>query len=228
MAEDLEGKIASEWMSEGNQNDPLSKWLAKKDNKLLTEIQKLKNDLNLLTDDKILEKNRRLVLYKEFLKAMIAEPTLNVQEINGLDRYRRQMQISKEDHIVTINALGYTTNEFEKLKNWNDSGANYDEDCIICYDKPKEMMFTPCNHICICKGCASHNFSFEWFNVCDNHQLLTLVHGYIRLNYERSGDGYFTLEVVSQVVRYCKLKAKKINCPMCSASVKSVVEVHFK
>ena len=29
-----------------------------------------------------------------------------------------------------------------------------ENNCCVCLDKPRNMMITPCNHLCLCQGCA--------------------------------------------------------------------------
>ena len=29
-----------------------------------------------------------------------------------------------------------------------------EHNCCICLDKPRKIMIVPCNHLCLCQGCA--------------------------------------------------------------------------
>ena len=141
-------------------------WQKKSENELLLEIQKLKGQLNSIRKKRTeLEKKRddiaktsRLTLYTEYVRGIIAEQTINTAELTHMDRYKQQRKINEEDHNGTLKLLGYTNDSFDKLKSYEDVTTNEDE-CVVCYEPPKDHMIMPCNHVCLCPECAEENFS---------------------------------------------------------------------
>eukprot|EP01083_Nonionella_stella_P258671 883850_1 len=74
-----------------------------------------------------------------------------------MERYKNQRRINEEDHTNTLKSLGYNTQSFDKLKSYEDVTTNEDE-CVVCYDPPKDHMIMPCCHVCLCPECAEENF----------------------------------------------------------------------
>ena len=33
--------------------------------------------------------------------------------------------------------------------------ANEDNECVICFDKPKQYLCVPCGHLCFCQDCKN-------------------------------------------------------------------------
>eukprot|EP01083_Nonionella_stella_P081017 222950_1 len=140
-------------------------WQKKSENELLLEIQKLKMQLSSKRKNRQeLEKKRnevakssRLALYKEYVRGLIAEPQINTAELTHMERYKQQRKINDDDHVNTLKALKHTTASFDKLKSYEDVTTNEDE-CVVCYEPPKDHMIMNCNHVCLCPECAEENF----------------------------------------------------------------------
>lgn len=141
------------------------KWITKEANELLKEIALLKNQLkdlrrkrlDLETTRNDLAKNSRITLYTEYLRGLLCDPTINTAETQHLDRYKTQRKMNEKDHKEILQKLGYSEEEFDKLKSFDDVTSNEDE-CVVCYEPPKDHMVIPCNHVCLCPECAEENF----------------------------------------------------------------------
>ena len=141
-------------------------WQKKTENELLLEIQNLKGQhKRLMAKRKELEKKRntmaknsRLTLYKDYLRGIIAEGSINTAEVTHMDRYKSQRKITDDDHKKIIEELGHSEKTFDALKTFEDVNTNEDE-CVVCYEPPKDHMIIPCNHVCLCPECAEENFS---------------------------------------------------------------------
>jgi len=141
-------------------------WQKKSENELLLEIQRLKGDLKKYRAKRMeLEKKRnamakesRLTLYREYVKGIISEGKINTAEVTHMDRYRKQRKIGDDDHEKTLKAMGLTVEKFEGMKSYEDTNINEDE-CVVCYEPPKDHMIMPCNHVCLCPECAEENFN---------------------------------------------------------------------
>lgn len=140
-------------------------WQKKSEMELLLEIQKVKGRMTAIRKRRIeLEKKRdqiaktsRLTLYKEYIRGIIAEPKINTSELGHMERYRMQRKVNEEDHVNTLKAFKLDNDSFDKLKSYEDVTTNEDE-CVVCYDPPKDHMVIPCNHVCLCPECAEDNF----------------------------------------------------------------------
>ena len=138
-------------------------WQKKDENELLLEIQNLKGQLNIIRKRRQeLEKKRddvakssRLTLYKEYLRGIIADESINTAELTHMDRYQQHRKINQEDHIGTLKSLGHDNQTFDKLKSYEDAGK---DECVVCYVLPKDHMIIPCNHVCLCPECVEEYF----------------------------------------------------------------------
>merc|ERR1711920_1063051 len=127
-------------------------WQKKTGNQLLLEVQALKQQLNRTRKKRNeLEKKRneiaktsKLELYKEYIRGIIAEPKINTAELTNMERYKQQRRINGEDHMKTLKAYEDTNND--------------DDECVVCYEPPRDHMIMPCNHVCLCPDCADDNF----------------------------------------------------------------------
>ena len=221
-----EGKI--------NEEDNLQlKWQQMSDSALSIEIDRLKAELNSLKEKRLkLEKqiegkeSRRLTLYKEYLKGLIAEQDLNTCELQQLDRYKHSKDISEEEHIATLESLGYDELTFDKLK-WMPYYQSNDDECVVCYEPPKDHMLIPCNHICLCYDCAEDSFQYNQIDQIsvNNDDLPSLVHGYIEACYKK-GD-HIPADLILLIVKYSKIPKFEWDCPLCSWEILAVKQVYF-
>lgn len=142
-----------------------TQWVSKSENILNLEIEQLKNTLADVREKRlVLEKKRdimaktsRLTLYGEYIRGLLAEPLINTAETQHMDRYRRQRKLTADDHLQVLKNLGYTEATFDALKTYEDT-TNDEDECVVCYEPPKDHMILPCNHVCLCQECAEQNF----------------------------------------------------------------------
>ncbi len=132
---------------------------------LLLEIAKLKKQANFIRKRRVdLEKERdeivkysRLTLYKEYMRGILAEPIITTCKLTHIETYKNQHKINAEEHLNTLKILKYNIHSFDALKSYDNVTTNQDE-CVVCYDPPKDHMIIPCNHVCLCHQCAQDNF----------------------------------------------------------------------
>jgi regulator of replication initiation timing len=101
-----------------------------------------------------LAKDNQLKLYLEFLRGVVSDPTISSVEVQRIDEYRSQRNLSKKDHLGTISKLGFNEDTFDKMKNFGDGDTNDNDECLVCYEPPKDHMIMPCRHVCLCGDCA--------------------------------------------------------------------------
>lgn len=86
--------------------------------------------------------------------------TNNLAVTNSVTKYREQLdeKIIKYDLIIKklTKDNDILKKELEIMKSNNNSDDYNDNDvsCIICYDNKRNVLFKPCNHICICDICS--------------------------------------------------------------------------
>jgi Holliday junction resolvasome RuvABC DNA-binding subunit len=137
------------------------KWMKKSDGELELELQSIRQQIASEREKRVqLEKQRnelarksKLALYLEYLKGVTCDPQLNPNEQQQIETWRNQRKIAKEDHLATLAELGYTEESFDKLRTYEDVTNNNDE-CIVCYEPPRDHMLLPCHHVCLCADCA--------------------------------------------------------------------------
>ena len=143
------------------------KWIKKTENELSYEITQLRMQLKAervkresLEEkrDKI-QKSNNLVLYQEYIKGIIAEPKININEVTSLDKKKTQRQVTDAEHLNTLKALGHTEKTFDNLKSFEDIGNGDEDECVVCYEPPKDHMIIPCNHVCLCGECAEREYA---------------------------------------------------------------------
>lgn len=126
------------------------------------------NELSLLRQQLQAERNARLkveseikshldvlprLVYKEFIKGLIADETISIVEYEQLKLYRDKKKISMSDHLLVLSELGLTNEKFESMKKF-EVGAKRENECVVCLDKPKSHVILPCMHLCLCDDCA--------------------------------------------------------------------------
>ena len=99
----------------------------------------------------------KMELFTEYLRGIIAEKTINTAEINQLERVREQRKITKKDFMIAIKGLGYNEKTFDKMKSFEDVATSADE-CIVCYEPPKDHLIMPCNHVALCGECYEESY----------------------------------------------------------------------
>lgn len=105
-------------------------------------------------------KNNQLVLYLEFLRGIVSDPVITSVETQRIDDYKQQRNLSKTDHLNTIKKLGFNEDTFDKMKNFDEPDTNDNDECLVCYEPPKDHMIKPCNHVCLCGECADEYKEF--------------------------------------------------------------------
>jgi len=102
---------------------------------------------------KQLQGNLKLMVYKEYLRGVIADETITVQDSQQLSRYRETNKISQQEHDQIVKELGLTPQKFEEMKKFK---QKTDVDCVVCLDKPKDQVVFNCMHLCMCEGCGTN------------------------------------------------------------------------
>jgi len=141
------------------------KWIRATDSELQLEIQGLKRQIQgqrskreeLESQRDEIARESRLTLYEEYLLGLTCDGSINVADNQHMERYREQRNISKEDHEHVLKKLHHTEATFDKMKNFDDVANNEDE-CVVCYEPPKDHVIIPCMHVCLCPDCANDSY----------------------------------------------------------------------
>merc|ERR1712013_569926 len=128
-------------------------------------VQKLKGELTRVRKRRVEVQRREtataaqylLTLYKEYLSGIIADRSINTAELTHMERHKKQRKGGAEDHAQILKQLGMSAKEFDALKSFEDVTTNEDE-CVVCYEPPKDHMIMPCMHVVLCPECAEENF----------------------------------------------------------------------
>jgi hypothetical protein len=85
------------------------------------------------------------VMYREYVRGLVTE------EMEQVKAYRDRNKITTADHADTLKEIGVSLTKFDGLKRFEGKAA---AECVICLDKPKDHILTPCMHLCICHDCV--------------------------------------------------------------------------
>ena len=78
----------------------------------------------------------------------------NLVITNNVTTYRKKLDDKVLKYDVIINKLKKENNELkEDIKNLRLNNSD-DMSCVICLDNKRNVLFKPCNHICICDICS--------------------------------------------------------------------------
>lgn len=93
--------------------------------------------------------------YKMFLLGVLASDSISLKQQEACTKFRREYNITEQDHVDVLGALGKTSAEFARLSNQNiNPNARGDDDCKICFDMKINCVILPCGHLCICMNCS--------------------------------------------------------------------------
>jgi len=96
--------------------------------------------------------NLNKLVYKEYIRGMIADDTITVSDALQLQRYREQKQITQADHEQMLKEINLTPQKFEEMKKFKPKTEN---ECVVCLDKPKDHVIFNCMHLCLCENCVT-------------------------------------------------------------------------
>jgi len=129
---------------------------------LRTKIQEAKQKItDLKSTRKELEGKLKMLDYKTeldsfsaFLKGLIDSGEINASEMQKVTSLKQKFK----DHevVAIIESHGKTTEEFDNLKQFQDTPAeNLEDECALCLedDSAREYMFYPCGHVTLCEEC---------------------------------------------------------------------------
>jgi hypothetical protein len=156
------------------ETEQVETWVSHTIGQLELELKTLKRELSheRTTTEAVAEKvqakakENAQLLYTEFLRGVIADPTINANEIQTIDGYRVQRGLDEEDHKRTLKILYLDEDKFEKMKDFETTGGDVDDDCVVCYEPPKDHMLIPCHHVCLCEECADEFAGYGDDAVC--------------------------------------------------------------
>jgi len=96
-------------------------------------------------------------LYKEYIRGMVADETISIADLQALKVYRESKSLSQGDHDQALKELNLTAAQFEGMKKLKSKspGGGGESECVVCLDKPKDHVITPCMHLCLCEDCVA-------------------------------------------------------------------------
>jgi len=118
------------------------------------EINNLKNTRKKLEERlKTLDYKTELDSFSAFLKGLIDSGEINASEMQKVTALKQKFK--DEEVIAIIESHGKTSEEFDNLKQFQDTPAeNLEDECALCFeDIAREYMFYPCGHVALCEEC---------------------------------------------------------------------------
>jgi len=92
-------------------------------------------------------------LYKAYLKGVISDELINIQEFQQMKMYREKKKITDADHLAVLKELNLSVEQFEEMKKF-DVKAKGDNECVVCLDRKKTHVIFNCMHLCLCDVCV--------------------------------------------------------------------------
>eukprot|EP00479_Gromia_sphaerica_P009989 TRINITY_DN4417_c0_g1_i1.p2 TRINITY_DN4417_c0_g1~~TRINITY_DN4417_c0_g1_i1.p2 ORF type:complete len:75 (+),score=17.94 TRINITY_DN4417_c0_g1_i1:507-731(+) len=65
------------------------------------------------------------------------------------------MKVTDKEHTEVLLQLGFSEEDFDRLKDAADDDIDDETLCVICFEGPREAVFTNCGHMKTCMTCAS-------------------------------------------------------------------------
>jgi len=92
-------------------------------------------------------------MYKAYLKGILSDELINIQEFQQMKLYREKKKITDSDHLAVLKELNMTVEQFEEMKKF-DAKAKGDNECVVCLDRKKDHVIFNCMHLCLCEQCV--------------------------------------------------------------------------
>lgn len=97
-----------------------------------------------------------LEMYRNVIRAVIADGSINSTEEMMLSQLREQHAISYEEHEKVLSEMGLSP---EKLKEMREANKDYDSnktkrECTVCLERESDMVVLNCMHMCLCEECG--------------------------------------------------------------------------
>jgi len=139
----------------------LAKWVKVSDSDLKKEVNIVMKQLqssrditaDLVKKRDYVAKENAILLYTEYLRGIISDPRINATEVQRIDAYREQRNISEDDHKKALETLKLDEERFDKMKTFEETQQS--DECLVCYEPPRDHMIIPCHHVCLCGDCAA-------------------------------------------------------------------------
>jgi len=97
---------------------------------------------------------QKLCRYREFLRAVLANRTLNEKKLLSIEHHKKTESISDKEHEEALKELGFTLTKFEEMKSNSTGSTTEIRDCNSCWDAKKCHVALECMHVTLCEGCA--------------------------------------------------------------------------
>lgn len=97
------------------------------------------------------------LLFTQFVQGMLVDDTVNNVEMTRLVGHQERLGFSKGLFEEVLKDLNISMDAFENMKNFNAMQSAEDQECLICFEPPRNMLLIPSMQIALCPDCAS-----EW------------------------------------------------------------------
>jgi len=105
------------------------------------------------------ERKVKLLCYQEFLRGVTITRYLSQRRLEKIEEYRRDKEITDDDHKESLLAIGISDDMYDKMKDSTTAPSRLA--CISCYERPKDHVMMDCLHLCLCRECADELTSKE-------------------------------------------------------------------
>lgn len=95
-----------------------------------------------------------LLFYQDALTVALADKKMSSEEDRLLAKLRMKMNISDSEHINTLQAIGWSVEEYNHAKSLANTAPDDGRECVICLDQVSNHVILDCGHICLCDDCA--------------------------------------------------------------------------
>jgi len=97
---------------------------------------------------------QKVYRYREFMRAILANRTLNEKKLLSVDQYRKTETVSDKEHEEVLKELGFTLAKFEEMKSPPSGSTTEVRDCNVCWNAKKCHVALECMHVTLCEECA--------------------------------------------------------------------------
>lgn len=141
-------------------------WEQKTTPQIAEELKKIERQIQEVKRRRIdVEQQRRTarrssakMLLTEFMKGILCTRSVNAVEQQQIDSYMKRKRYDKELLLEVLKDLGFATEkDFDAIKNFDQITSIDEEECVVCFEMPRNQLIIPSMQVALCPNCA-----MEW------------------------------------------------------------------